>query len=520
MGVLLPDLLAAAADAHPDRPAIEDGPDVLSYSELEARALHLAEVLRESGSQPGDRIGLYLDKSTAAVIAIYGILKAGCVYVPLDVHAPTSRLAHILRDCDVRCTVSALDKQGAWADLGAAGGIATWIAADATASQIPDLPGPLVVAGAGLASRLSDVDRTRSDSDTALILYTSGSTGRPKGVTLSHRNVMTFVAWAVRRFELTPIDRLSSHAPFHFDLSTFDLFGAASAASVVVLVPRESSVFPAQLARFISEKKLTTWYSVPSALTMLTLRGRLQTLDLHHLRTVLFAGEVFPKKHLRDCMSLLPQARFFNLYGPTETNVCTYYEVPDLDDEDDRAVPIGKAIDDVEVFAVRGDRIAEVGEEGELYVSGPSVMHGYWAKPEETSRVLVADPRPEREGIAYRTGDLVSQEPDGHFRFLGRRDSQVKTRGYRVELGEIEAVLNAHPGVVECAVVAVPDEIISNRLKAFIVFEVPLSNAELSAFCADRLPRYMIPERFASVESLPKTSTGKTDRQLLKEGPT
>ena len=515
MGALLTELLTTAADLHPERPAVEDGSDIISYAELEVRASWLARVLSANGNEPGDRIALYLDKSIAAVVGVYGILKAGCIYVPLDPEAPISRLAHIVDDCGVRCVVSAIDKRETWADLGSACGVSSFIALDTTGSPTSDSSG-LAAAdgiGGGLAREI------RSDSDAALILYTSGSTGRPKGVTLSHRNVMTFVTWATRRFELNPTDRLSSHAPFHFDLSTFDLFGAASAGSAVVLVPKGTSVFPVELGRFIADKKLTTWYSVPSALTMLTLRGRLERLDLRHVRTVLFAGEIFPRKHLSRCMALLPHARFYNLYGPTETNVCTYYEVPVLSGDDDRPVPIGKAIEGVDVFAVRDNRVVDPGEEGELYVVGPSVMQGYWGKQDESSRVLGPDPRSNGGSIAYRTGDLVVEEPSGDFRFLGRRDSQVKTRGYRVELGEIEIVLNAHPEVVECAVVAVADDLVTNRLQAYVVPKDSTSRATLTAFCSGRLPRYMIPDRFVFVESLPKTSTGKIDRHRLKEVP-
>jgi acyl-coenzyme A synthetase/AMP-(fatty) acid ligase len=226
---------------------------------------------------------------------------------------------------------------------------------------------------------------------------------------------------------------------------------------------------------------------------------------------VLFAGEVFPTKYLRSLMELIPHARFLNLYGPTETNVCTFFEVPPLSPDDDRAIPIGRAIDDVEVFVHDADAAGV----GELLVRGGTVMQGYWDDDERTRARLVPDPRGLAPDLVYRTGDLVRARDDGNLEFLGRIDNQVKTRGYRVELGEIEAALYAHPDVVECAVSAVPDVIFTSRLRADVVARRPIEQPALVSFCAQRLPHYMIPETFVFRSELPKTSTGKIDRQAL-----
>jgi amino acid adenylation domain-containing protein len=354
------------------------------------------------------------------------------------------------------------------------------------------------------------------DLDLAYILYTSGSTGDPKGVMLSHRNALTFVDWATARLGVEASDRLSSHAPLHFDLSIFDLFAAASAGAAVDLVPAETSVFPTAVASFIADRGITIWYSVPSVLSMLALRGGLEPGALPQLRTVLFAGEVFPVPYLRRLMRTLPHARFLNLYGPTETNVCTYYEVPPLDDERVVPIPIGRAIDNVEVFAVGedGERVPD-GEVGELWVRGSSVMCGYWGDPTRTDRSLVGwnvghgpgDP-------AYRTGDLVRRDAQGDYEFLGRRDSQIKSRGYRIELGDVEAALYAHPTVVECAVTAVPDELVTNRLKAYVVLREEGTAADVLRVCGERVPPYMVPDLEVR-EQLPRTSTGKIDRRAL-----
>jgi amino acid adenylation domain-containing protein len=328
----------------------------------------------------------------------------------------------------------------------------------------------------------------------------------------SHSSALAFVEWAAAEIGVGPEDRLSSHAPFHFDLSTFDLFAAAAASAAVVLVPREASVFPRELARFIREAGITVWYSVPSALSMLATRGGLAEEGLDELRAVLFAGEVFPTKYLRQLMELVPRARFYNLYGPTETNVCTWYEVPRGERTGPDPIPIGRPIpgDDVRVVDEDGGSVP-AGATGELLVHGATVMLGYWGDPERTALVL------ETAGgeRIYRTGDLVSEASDGNLMFVGRRDAQVKSRGYRIELGEIENALHAHDQVAECAVVAIPDELVTNRLKAFVVPREGLAAPEIMHWCRERLPPQMVPDEVELCTELPRSSTGKIDRRHL-----
>ncbi len=519
MDYLLHQLLRRSAERHPDGVAVVDGERQLTYGELEGRANQLARLLLDRGVSRGDRVGLYLEKSLESIVGIYGVLKAGAAYVPFDPQAPTSRLGYMAGDCGINVLLTGEEKALSWSELVDGGapleGLVVLNGADAEGHA----PRGLWVADAGAIDEqpAAAVPERSIDLDLAYVLYTSGSTGNPKGVMLSHRNALTFVDWVVRRFDVGPEDRLSSHAPLHFDLSILDLFAAAGAGARVCLVPPQTSVFPVELARFIEESGITVWYSVPSILTLLTLRGNLAAGSFPKLRTVFFAGEVFPTKHLRRLMHLLPHASFYNLYGPTETNVCTYYEVPQIPEEQEEPIPIGKAIENVEVFAVTEDgRRARPGEIGELYARGTTVMQGYWGDSERTRRSLI--PNPFSEAVfepAYRTGDLVEEQADGDFRLLGRRDHQIKSRGYRIELGDIEAALYAHPDVVECAVVATRDELITNRISAYVVAQRGIGESDLVRFCAERIPRYMIPESFEFVDSLPKTSTGKVNRQSL-----
>jgi amino acid adenylation domain-containing protein len=520
MRYLLHHLLHVSAERYPDRPAVVDRERSLTYSEIERWTNQVAHTLIDLGVARGDRVGLYLDKSLESIVGIYGILKAGAAYVPFDPAAPVARLAYIAGNCGVRVLLTGTEKSGNWERLVKEGApLESLVVLNSGAEGGDGAPDGLgVVTAEALGSQPDTPPPSGAiDLDLAYILYTSGSTGVPKGVMLSHLNALSFVHWAVDRFGIRPEDRLSNHAPLHFDLTILDIFAAAEASATMVIVPPETSIFPIQVRNFIERNGITIWYSVPSVLSMLTLRGGLKAGELPRLRTILFAGEVFPTKYLRRLMSLLPHVSFFNLYGPTETNVCTYYEVPQLPEEQSEPIPIGEAIDNVEVFAVTEDgRVAPPGEVGELYARGTTVMNGYWGDPERTTAVLHPNPYGgELHDPVYRTGDLVRRDRDGNYRLLGRRDHQIKTRGYRIELGDIEAALYGHPAVAECAVVAVPDDVVTNRIRAYVVTRDGVGKKELATFCADRIPRYMIPEEFEFMEHLPKTSTGKVDRQAL-----
>ncbi len=517
MRYLVNHLVEHSAREHPERDAIADGERRLSYRDLDARANRVANLLVALGVRRGDRVALYLDKSIESVVGIYGILKAGAAYVPLDPQAPPARLGYIARDADVRVVLTGAEKASAWPPLLAeAPEIAALVALDAERADAPPGVRVLTTADVDAAPALPPALGT-VDCDLAYILYTSGSTGTPKGVMLTHRNCLAFVEWAAEEFALSADDRLSSHAPLHFDLSTFDLYAAASAAATVVLVPSLVSVFPSEVRRFIETAGITVWYSVPSILAMLAIGGGLEPGDLPGLRTILFAGEVFPTNHLRRLVEALPHVRFANLYGPTETNVCTWWEVGEVPEDGSETIPIGRAIANVDVFAVDdAGRTAAPGQIGELYVRGPTVMQGYLGDPEKTAARLVSTRfGGVLEQPAYRTGDLVQQLPGGDYRFLGRRDAQVKCRGYRIELGDVEAAVLAHPAVLECAVVAVPDELVGNRLMAYVTVREPLSAPALTGFCTERIPGYMVPETFEIADVLPRTSTGKIDRPAL-----
>ncbi|HEY0936114.1 MAG TPA: amino acid adenylation domain-containing protein [Trebonia sp.] len=526
MAYLLQHLLRDSAARVPQRPAVTVGERSLSYAELDTLSTQVARALLTQGVAPGDRVGILAPKSAASVVALFGVLKAGACYIPLDPKSPAARLAAIMTDSGFAVLLADQASTAAAAALSSSvPRLRTVITAGphwgraAAGAVVPDSGGPQLVSWeAVLAEPAGELpDEPGIETDLAYILYTSGSTGVPKGVTISHRASLTFVDWAAACTALGPGDRVASPAPLHFDLSVFDIFASAAAGACLAVVPDGTAIFPVRLAQWLESERISVWYSVPSVLTVLATYRNLAAADLSALRAVIFAGEVFPAKHLSALMAALPGARYLNWYGPTETNVCTWYEVPP-GAELTAPVPIGKGCANTEVFAVAvdGSRVTKPGEEGELYARGPGLMSGYWGDHEKTRRALVRNPfQPVYDEPVYRTGDLVTLDDQGNYLFLGRQDGMVKTRGYRVELGEVETVLYALAAVREAVVLPVPDEMLGCLLRAVISADGELTREEVTDHCYRRLPAYMVPDIVEFRDLLPRNSNGKVDRARL-----
>ncbi|HEV2175789.1 MAG TPA: amino acid adenylation domain-containing protein [Terriglobia bacterium] len=532
MAYHLTQLLTKSVERFPEKTAVWARGKTLSYRELEERSNQLAHLFRERGVKKGDRVGLYFPKSIESLACMLGVMKAGGVYVPLDPAQPASRIGYIISNCAMKGLVTTLDRLKALAHADTRTvEFSVLTEAEAAGAENGTIPtGPAGPSGggdvipwnsvSGLPVSRPPADFQPTTTDLAYILYTSGSTGRPKGVMLSHANALTFIEWCAEEFRIRPDDRLTGHAPLHFDLSVFDVYNTLEAGATLYMIPDDALLFPATLGKFLEAKEISVTYCVPSALVHLVLHGSLASRDLHHLRTILFAGEVFPMKYLKQLAGMIPHVELYNLYGPTETNVCTWYRVDRARLPQMERLPIGRACANTEVFAVndRDERVTTPGETGELYVRGPAVTPGYWGDAEKTAKMVVPNRfQPHFDEKAYRTGDLVTLREDGDYDFIGRRDNQIKSRGYRIELGEIEAAILSHPGVREAAAIALPDDEVGNRIKAVVAPHNgdPITALDLQQHCASRVPRYMIPELVELRESLPKTSTGKIDRVRL-----
>ncbi len=530
---LLSQIVTRTAERFPDREAFRCSGTPLTYADLDRRTSQLAHGLRELGVARGDRVGIFLRKGLDAAVALHGILKSGAAYVPIDPAIPADRLAFILRDCGIRHLIT---ESAHLRVIAAAVTVAPElrpiligippdtegdIALPIPASEKADGSKPLTAYGWDAFDALptGPPDSGVTERDMAYLMYTSGSTGTPKGIMHTHESGMSYAAQARDTYDVTPEDRLSNFPPLHFDQSTFDYFSGPLAGAVTVVIPEAYTKVPASLSQLIQDERLTIWYSVPFALIQLLNHGVLEERELSSLRWVKFGGEPFPPKYLRQLQALLPNARFSNVYGPAEVNQCTYYHAPRLSPGDDGPLPIGRLWEGAEGLVVdSGDREVAPGEPGELLVRTPTMMRGYWNRPDLNARAF--HDRTAEDGSVeryYRTGDLVRARTDGVLEFVGRADRQIKTRGYRVELDEVEAAVLSYDGVAEAAVFDVPDPSGTNRIEAALIPNVgsEVDLAGLRRHLSARLPGYAVPTAITVAETLPRTSNEKIDRPAL-----
>jgi amino acid adenylation domain-containing protein len=502
-------------------PALVSRARTLGYAELESLANRFAHALVEGGCRPGDRVALLLPKEPETIAAMLGTLKAGCAYVPIDLASPASRAARIVATADVRL-VLVHPSAAALLDGIVAEGSADVVAATTAAEAVEGESFATAFDATAIEALPDTVPAvTVRSTDAAHILFTSGSTGAPKGVQITHANVAAFLVWALPTFGLSESDRLSSHPPLHFDLSTFDVYGALTAGAELRLVDPGLNLSPHGLARFITESELTQWFSVPSTMTFLAAADAVPDKGWPSLRRVLFCGEVLPTPVLRHWMARLPHAEFTNLYGPTEATIASSYHTfaePPADDTE--PIPIGVPCEGEELL-VLDEALEPVapGEIGDLFIAGVGLSPGYWRDEEKTNAAFLPDPR-RPEHRLYRTGDLARVGADGLVYFLGRVDSQIKSRGYRIELGEIEQAVDALDAIRESAVVGCASdgfEGIQIGCAYATAEEVRVTPVDLRAQLVATLPRYMLPTRWLELDELPKNANGKIDRPRLRE---
>ncbi|MEO1589881.1 MAG: amino acid adenylation domain-containing protein [Cyanobacteria bacterium J06632_22] len=532
MRYLLSHILDRSVEQFPDRDAFRYDGAGLTYAELWRRANGLAQLLVEQGVQRGDRVGIYLSKSLESAIALYGIWKAGAAYVPLDPGAPVARTAYAINHCGIRHLITQKSKRMRMPELLAAVPGLEFILGlpDSFAPEIA----PEIAPETALKTTLSRCDWSAvfpsdtaptvpaMEQDLAYIMYTSGSTGTPKGIMHTHRSGLCYAQMAAHTYGLTPQDRLGNHSPLHFDMSTLDYFSGPLVGATTVIIPEAYTKVPASLSQLAQDEALTIWYSVPFALIQLLLRGVLEERDLTSLRWVLFGGEPYPAKYMYALMEKLPQTRFSNVYGPAEINQCSYYHVPPLAKGDTipaTVAPIGKIWTNAEEKVLDDqDQPVAPGEIGELVVRTPTMMAGYWRQSDLNDLAFYRCEVAHQPAVFYRTGDLVQQQSDGNYQFIGRKDRQIKTRGYRVELDEVEAALVSHPQVEEAAAYGVAQAAGSQQVAAAVILkgDTMVEQEKLLRFVAERLPSYAVPKAIDVMATFPRTGTGKIDRRALQ----
>jgi amino acid adenylation domain-containing protein len=520
---LLQQWLTSQAEHRPDAAALCWKGETVTFSQLEQLSNRLARTLTAHGCARGDRVALLLPKGPVAIAAMLAVLKADCSYTPLDTKNPAVRIARVLGALDCRCVLVV--------------GSSRQLLSDALEHVPPGMASPVIgllepgvaAAGCGAQFALDDLasmsaeppDQRNSSRDPAHILFTSGSTGVPKGVVITHSSVIHFVRWAVRHFGLGPADRISGHSPLHFDLSTFDVFGALASGATLYPIPPETNLLPHKLAELIDRSALTQWFSVPSILNHMAKLDVVEPNAFPSLRRVLWCGERFPTSGLMYWMGRVPHAEFTNLYGPTETTIASsYYRVPKCPDHEREEIPIGQACDGEELLVLGSDlRPLGSGQTGDLYIRGAGLSAGYWRDPERTATAFTPSPFAEGERL-YRTGDLARIDDHGMVVLVGRADTQIKSRGYRIELGEIEAALDSISDLKESAVVALESDGFEGNVLccAYVPRAVEeIAPARLRQQLADVLPAYMLPSRWMQLDRLPLNGNGKTDRPALKD---
>ncbi len=514
--VLLHRMVDAAALRQPDAPAARCEGATLSWEQVARHANGLARVLVETGLQRGDRVGVLLQKGLDVPVAFYGVLAAGGVLVPIDPKSPLDQVIRILRATGATHLVSEADRRDlVGRALAACPGVAHVIGlASDEPMPVPCVPWATVLEQA--SDRAPEVPVI--ELDPAYILHTSGSTGLPKLILHTHHSAMSFVDWAASEYALTSDDRLTNHSSHHTCFATFDYYAAARAGAATVILTPAVLMMPGSLSALLERERVSVWYSVPAALVQLSLRGDLEARDLRSIRWVLFAGETFPGKHLRRIQQQLPGARFSHVYGSTEVNVCTYYHLPQTGDPGG-PLPIGAACSTASTLVADAAlQPVPVGDVGDLFVRGSTVMAGYWGDPEGNRRALIR--RPAGGGIDqiyFRTGDRARVLADGSLAFVARADRQVKVRGHRVELEEVEAALLSLASVEEAAVFTVPDAEGSSALRAVVTVgaDAPPAEREMMAGLRRILPSYALPSQITLVDAMPRTPTGKVDVRAL-----
>lgn len=513
--VTLDQLVPYAAATRPDGEAVVGLDRILSWTEVEDRTARLADLLVRNGVEPGERVAVLRPKGHESFEAVHAILRAGAVVVPLDPMAPPSSVTDVLRDSGAAAIIghaATLKRTASW-DVA---GVQLRLVLSTGSVEKLNSSVPKIDINDLARHALPDSLPLCSPHDPAYLIYTSGSTGRPKGILHTHASGMAYARTAVAVHNLTEADRLAAMTGLHFDMSTFELYALPLAAGAIVEMSEPHLRFPASFTERAAEQRTTIWYGVTFLLQQILERGAVEERDWAALRTIMFAGEVFPSAALRSLMKAFPGVVFENVYGPAELNASNVFRLTGPP-EDGEHVPIGPGIGDVEMLVVDDDENpVPAGTKGSLWLSASTRMREYWNRPDLTENTR----RDRSDGPDwYVSGDVATLDHDGVAWFHGRSDHQVKLRGIRIELEGLESTLSDHPDILHA--VAGPWGAQPGTLAAVLVLRDGVTGIDLrdlQKWSSSRMVPVAIPAHIETKAVLPTTPSGKIDRKRIRLG--
>jgi D-alanine--poly(phosphoribitol) ligase subunit 1 len=485
-----------------DRTAVECAGAICTFAQLQGLALQCASALCRYSERTTAPVCVYLPKGIETIVADLGILYSRNCYSNLDVKSPGARVKAILDNLRPLAIITSSEHQETLIHLGV------------LADQLILIDGVLEAAAAPDQESLSRRRAKALDTDPVCIINTSGSTGIPKSVAMNHRNIIDFIDWTLDEFDFNEHDVMGSLSPFYFDIYTLELYVSLATGACISIIPENLAAFPPKVLGHLVEKNVSFIFWVPSIMVNIANLGLLEEIELKTLRRVFFAGEVFPTRQFNRWKRNLSDAEFVNLYGPIEITVdCTFYRVT-REFADDEPLPIGFPCRNTEIMVLTDEnRLAAIGEQGELAVKGSSLAMGYWNSPSRTDAAFVQNPLnssyPER---IYRTGDIAYWNERGELIFVGRRDYQIKHMGYRIELGEIEAAV-ASTGLVDSACVIYHPS--KKEIALCYTAPSPIPPSVFRQKLLSRLPKYMLPTLFRHLDQMPENPNGKINRLYL-----
>ena len=493
------DYLERSETAHPDKVAVVDTKGSDTYAELADKARRVGTFLYKKGLHLNDVVVVLLGKERSALPAFWGASYAGAVYAPMDCQAPVSRLQLIMEVLHPSCVLT--DEENREKALELVPPEKIFLLADACAVESD-------------RERLAAIQKQKIDTDPVYIICTSGSTGVPKGVVISHRAVIDFTEEASETMEFSEKEVFANQAPFYFDASVPDLYCTIRNGATLHIIPEKWFSFPIRVLEYIKENSVNAIFWVPSALIVTANLRALGEVDVTCLKKIMFCGEVMPVKQYNMWKKHVPDAKYVNYYGPSETTYASTYYVISREFRDEEALPIGHAAINTGVLILdEGDRPCAPGETGELCIRGSGVSLGYYNNPEKTAEAFVQNPlTPFYKDIIYRTGDLVKENDRGEIEYVGRKDFQIKHMGYRIELGEIEAAAASVNGLERVCCVY------HERKQMIVLLYQGNTDAEkIKIQLKNKLPEYMLPGSITQLDEVPMNANGKIDRKLLKE---